>query len=259
MTEIDPYEMENNKEEKLSQYNSNTHSNKPFSAQNAANPNNFRSIRSLQNNLPSLQNNENLKNNNIIEQNANNLIQEMRQNPYSDINQNLNVNNYEYGENFEAADNNFVQNLSEYNQSLYNSIKPGEMKNKIYGQAGNQFAKTIVHLDDEEKQRQNKQMRFANEENLNVNNFNAHGQNRKINLNQKFNSSYETYNLVMFFFINPESGTETGLNILNMGVKKVEFNDPHGMVFIYNMKDQANLEIGIQCLLAEFEKGEFLK
>jgi len=44
-----------------------------------------------------------------------------------------------------------------------------------------------------------------------------------------------------------------------MGVKKVEFNDPHGMVFIYNMKDQANLEIGIQCLLAEFEKGEIFK
>jgi hypothetical protein len=61
----------------------------------------------------------------------------------------------------------------------------------------------------------------------------------------------------MFFFINPESGTQTGLNILNMGVKKVEFNDPHGMVFIYNMKDKVSLENGVQCLLAEFEKGDF--
>lgn len=256
MTEIDPYEMENNKEEKLSQFNSNTYSVKRNSTQNNLNPNNFKSINSLQNNLIAFQNNENLKNNNIIEENANNLMEEMRQIPCEDINQIINVNNYEYGENYEGADNNnFVQNLSEYNQSIYNSIKPGDMKNKIYGQQGNQFAKTIVHLDDVEKQKQTTQIRYANEENLNVNSFNVHGQTRKINLNQKSNNFYETNNLVMFFFINPESGTETGLNILNMGVKKVEFNDPHGMVFIYNMKDPVNLEIGIQSLIAEFEKG----
>ncbi len=255
MTEVDPYEMENNKEEKLNQFNSNVR----LSSQHNPNPNNLKSIRSLKNSLAAFNAPENTKDNNIIEENANNLMKEMRQNQYSEVNQNLNVNNYEYGENEGADNNNFVQNLSEYNnQSLYNSIRPGEMRNKIHGQAGNQFAKTIVHLDDEEKQRQNKQMRYANEENLNVNGFNAaaHGPNRKINIHQKSNSFHDSNSLVMFFFINPESGTQTGLNILNMGVKKVEFNDPHGMVFICNMNDPVNLEAGIQSLIAEFEKGE---
>lgn len=272
MTEIDPYEMENNKEEKLNQFNSMSNSNNRLSTNNNQNVNNFRSLRSLKNNLNTNNNlnidlNNNNLNNNIIEQNANNLIQEMRVlNPYVDINQNIYPNNQfnnqynDYEENQGMDNNNFVQNLSEYNLSQYNSIRPLDKKNNNLP-APNQFAKTIVHLDDEENKKKISQMKYSNEENLNVNNYNNNfnynvnnQNNRKFNLAQKSNA-YENNDLVMFFFINPESGTQTGLNILNMGVKKVEFNDPHGMVFIYNMKDPANLEIGIQCLLTEFEKG----
>jgi len=274
MTELDPYEMENNKEEKLNQFNSMSNSNNRLSSNTNQNLNNFRSLKSLKNNLNTNNNlntdlNNNL-NNNIIEQNANNLIHEMRvQNSYVDINQNIYPNNQfnnqynDYDENQGMDNNNFVQNLSEYNLSQYNSIRPLDKKNNNLP-APNQFAKTIVHLDDEENKRKISQMKYSNEENLNVNNYNNFNynvnnqNNRKFNLAQKSNNAYENNDLVMFFFINPESGTQSGLNIINMGVKKVEFNDPHGMVFIYNMKDPTNLEMGIQCLLTEFEKGIFL-
>jgi len=258
MTEIDPIEMDNNKEDKLNRFSSNTNSNKISSIQNNQNPTNFKSIINFKNNLNTYNTNENA--NNIIEQNAHNLIEEMKQKPFYDNNQNMNIHNpYEYEDNFQGIDNNnFVQNLSEYNLSQYNSFKPREQANNIYTHGGNQFAKTIVHLDDEDIKKKNNQIHYFNEENLNVNNFNNNplNQNRKMNLYQKVNNGFEMNNLVMFFFINPLSGIQTGLNILNMGVKKVEFNDPHGMVFIYNMKDPVNLEIGIQSLLTEFEKGK---
>jgi hypothetical protein len=259
MTEIDPSEIENNKEEKLFQYNSLSQSNKRLNSLNNQNFNNLRSLKSLKNN--ELTNNN--INNNYIEENANNLIQEMRiNNPYGQINQDVYQNNQlnnqynDYEENYGADNNNFVQNLSEYNLSLYNSIRPID-KNNNNLPALNQFAKTIVHLDEEENKRKISQIKYSNEENLNVNNYNANHQiNRKPIYNQKNISGYDNNDLVMFFFINPESGIQSGLNILNMGVKKVEFNDPHGMVFVCSMKDPANLEMGIQSLLNEFEKGK---
>lgn len=282
MNDNDPYDMENHKDEKLYQFASNTFSNNQMNSQNYPNVNNFKSIRSLRNNLDANVNSENLSNNNnnvinLNELNSNNLAEEMRNNPYinkqydiNDFKNNLNVdnnlynahnnnNNYDYEENYQGGDNNaFVQNLSEYNQSQYGSIKQkNALKNNI--QAGNQFAKTIVHLDDEEMRKKNSKKNAINEQNLSNNIYTPSTisqMRNKINLNQKSgNYPHDVSNLVIFFFINPHSGTQTGLKILNMGVRKVEFNASQGMVFIYNMKDPINLEMGIQCLKAELEKG----
>ena len=59
----------------------------------------------------------------------------------------------------------------------------------------------------------------------------------------------------IFLFINPNSGTQSGSKIIDMGVKKVEFNDSDGMTYIYNMNDKDSLNAGISNLKNQLEKG----
>lgn len=206
--------------------------------------------------LKSIKNSEMENNNRMLELNAVNLMEEMRNNNQEN---NYNQNNQFEEEGFQGNDQiNFVQNLSEYNLSNYNSNKPSkEIRNNF------QFAKTIVQIDDDKKTKDN---------GINIQNFDENlamggdeqkifsGNNRsKVAFSVNSHSS-NSNNSVAFLFINPNSGTQSGSKILDMGVKKVEFNDSDGMTYIYNMNDKDSLSAGLSNLKNQLDKGiKFLR
>ena len=178
MTDINHIEID--KQDKPNNFCSNSQSIKNINTQININTNlnNFRSTKSFNN--PPYQHD-----NNFIDINANNLVNEMKENP----NYNPNLNNYEYEDPYQGEANNFVQNLSEYNQSNYGSIRKKNIanNNNIYG-AGNQFAKTIVQLDDEENKKKNPQYNFPVDPPKDINR-------NRINLNVKSNNLHDNISL----------------------------------------------------------------
>ena len=59
----------------------------------------------------------------------------------------------------------------------------------------------------------------------------------------------KVYNNMVFLFVNPASGSKEGQNIINMGVKKVEFIDTYKCsAFIFNVLDRTNYLEGVSLL-----------
>ena len=244
-SDIDAYNLQNsNKEEILNTFNSKELSGGKI--KNTISDKNIKKEKSLRNSELGIGGNN--KNNGVVEMNAINLMEEMRNNN-NDFNNN-NQNQYEE-DCYQGNDQiNFVQNLSEYNLSNYNSNKQNkDLKNNF------QFAKTIIQIDDDLKKDRYKDKKNVENFGINLEDNKTFSRNRsKIAFSVNSNSS-NTNNLVAFLFINPNSGIQSGSKILGMGVQKVEFNDTDGMVYIYNLNDNDNLNAGINKLKNQMEKG----
>jgi hypothetical protein len=223
--------------------------------------------------------NDNEKNNQIIEFNAVNLMEEMR-------NRNSNLNNYNDNNQYQFEEDgyhgndhiNYAHNLSEYNLSNFNSGKQINQQNHNDYRNNFQFAKTIVVEIEDDLKKNNDKSNKRNNQNLNYdkkydereNNANKANKANNANYNNNINNHrhkgssstnsnlFNTNYLVAFLFINPNSGNQSGSKILEMGVKKVEFNDSDGMVYIYNMNDKENLRLGIINLKDQLDKGKIL-
>ena len=65
-------------------------------------------------------------------------------------------------------------------------------------------------------------------------------------------------NEFIFFFINPSSGSNEGQQVINMGVKRVEFIETYkSSAFIFNILDRTNFLEGISLLRMFQQQGNF--
>jgi diacylglycerol kinase family enzyme/ribosomal protein S16 len=127
----------------------------------------------------------------------------------------------------------------------------------------NHFAKTIVVLSHTEERKED----HENIQNCDSGNFvNIINQNtnreRNSNPRQKkmSNPHIQENESVIFFFINPNAGVKDGRNLINMGVKKVEFTDNlHCTAYIYNLLDEINCNNGIETLRSELNRISLIR
>ena len=64
-----------------------------------------------------------------------------------------------------------------------------------------------------------------------------------------FSNDKSFENDFIFFFINPISGSREGQQVINMGIKKVEFIDTYkSSAFIFNILDRTNYLEGVSLL-----------
>jgi diacylglycerol kinase family enzyme len=167
--------------------------------------------------------------------------------------------------------------------------------NKYSTQKGNQFAKTIVVMShtEEKKEEPNQYIEVGNinkgetrgADNFNVINLGqgnrdssfsgvgnstpyysggkdqkyANPRQKKTSMQSSVFGSNEN-ETILFFFINPLSGCQNGRNILNMGVKKVEFVDNlKCTAYIFDMKDDTILNNGIEILKSELNRISLIR
>lgn len=119
----------------------------------------------------------------------------------------------------------------------------------------NQFAKSIVVLTQTEEKKEETDPQQIRDMSQFINIINNN--NRNSNPRQKKPSTLNVNEneVVLFFFINPLSGIEQGKNILNMGVKKVEFTDNlRCTAYIFNIKNEENCNNGIETLKNELTR-----
>lgn len=133
----------------------------------------------------------------------------------------------------------------------------------------NHFAKTIVVLSHtEERKEDNENIRnfdsgnFVNIFNPNTNSANRERNSYYTNPRQKkmSNPHIQENESVIFFFINPNAGVKDGRNLINMGVKKVEFTDNlHCTAYIYDILDEINCNNGIETLRSELNRISLIR
>lgn len=146
--------------------------------------------------------------------------------------------------------NDFIVNISEVEQDSSNGIQVPEQNDR---NTNMQFAKNIVILTQEDVK-----------EDPEVNKFREAGlSDRDSKCNMK-TIGLNGNELILFFFINPTSGSGSGNNVLNMEVKKVEFMDTLGCVgnprctaYITDLHNEAQCQTGIGILKLELSRGKF--
>lgn len=182
---------------------------------------------------------DNIKNSN---NNINNLTNEKHGN--------YNNNQYlESGEINADINNDIIINMSEMDKESGNGIEIVEQDNVV----NTQYDKNIVIITQEDIKD------YTNFPNIEVN--------KVVNTDNKTKSIVPINNsneILLFFFINPLSGSGSGINVINMEIKKIEFSDnlgctgnPNCTAYIYNLNDPIHLQTGIDNLKKELIRGIF--
>lgn len=169
--------------------------------------------------------------------------------------------------------NDFIINISDNNTEKYGyapNQSPKVESSKHNPQVNtNQFAKTIVVLNHTEEKKDEHIVKPEDnsrydpglgDKNANFTVRNMNPRQKKQSYNSSSNISGNENEIILFFFINTKSGTEQGKNIINMGVKKVEFTDNlKCTAYIYEIYDQQNFMTGIETLKNELRRISLIR
>ena len=142
-------------------------------------------------------------------------------------------------------DNDIIVDMSEMDKDSSNGINQIAQDNRLA-----QYEKNIVIITQEDLKENKNELKVIN-----------HPENKTKNLIQIVSNKNE---IILFFFINPLAGSGSGINVINMEVKKVEFSDnlgctgnPRCTAYIYDLNNQSHLQTGIEHLRNELSRGKF--